>query len=64
MVLRHTGKQAKFQATNEVRAIGRERVGTVKPGQTIVPKSARRPKHKKSVLESGMEGQADGSDGQ
>ena len=31
----------------EVRAIARERVGTVKPSRTIVPKTARKkPKHK------------------
>jgi hypothetical protein len=37
-----------FQASKEVRAIARERVGTVPPGRAIEPKEARRkPKHKK-----------------
>jgi hypothetical protein len=31
----------------EIRAIARERVGTVKPAQVITPKSERKPKHKK-----------------
>ncbi len=35
-----------FSAEKEVKAIARERVGRVKPGQVIVPKSARKPKHK------------------
>jgi hypothetical protein len=35
----------KFSAEKEVKAIARERVGTVKPGQVIVPKSARKPKY-------------------
>jgi hypothetical protein len=36
-----------FSAKKEVRAIARERVGTVKPAQVITPKSERKPKHKK-----------------
>jgi hypothetical protein len=39
-----------FKASTEVRAIARERVGTVKPGQTIVPKDQRKPKHKANPL--------------
>jgi hypothetical protein len=39
-----------FRASTEVRAIARERVGTVKPGQTIVPKGQRKPKHKANLL--------------
>jgi len=40
----------KFDQANEVRAIARERVGTVKPSQTILPKTTRKkPKHKKSL---------------
>jgi hypothetical protein len=40
-------KPKRFSAEKEVRAIARERVGTVKPGQVIKPKSERKPKHKK-----------------
>jgi hypothetical protein len=37
----------KFDAKKEVRAIARERVGAVKAGRVIVPKSRReKPKHK------------------
>ncbi len=39
-----------FDQKKEVRAIARERVGTVKPSRPIPPKSRRRkPKHKKPV---------------
>jgi len=39
-----------FDQKKEVRAIARERVGTVKPSRPIPPKSQRRkPKHKKPV---------------
>jgi hypothetical protein len=38
-------KMKRFSATKEVKAIARERVGTVKPGHAIVPKSARKPKY-------------------
>lgn len=38
----------RFDQHKEVRAIARERVGTVKPSQAIQPKADRkRPKHKK-----------------
>jgi hypothetical protein len=38
----------KFDQKKEVRAIARERVGAVKPAQTIQPKTLRKkPKHKK-----------------
>ena len=41
-------KSTKFDQANEVRAIARERVGTVKPSQAILPKTTRKkPKHKK-----------------
>ena len=41
-----------FDQKKEVRAIARERIGTVKPSQTIVPKASRKkPKHKKPPLE-------------
>jgi len=43
-------KPKPFDARKEVRAIARERIGQVKPGQVIVPKSARKPKHKKPPL--------------
>jgi len=40
-------KEIRFDQKNEVRAIARERVGTVKPGRPILPKTARKkPKHK------------------
>jgi hypothetical protein len=38
----------KFDQKKEVRAIARERVGTVKPARLIVPKTDRKkPKHKR-----------------
>jgi hypothetical protein len=41
-----------FDQAKEVRAIARERVGTVKPSKPILPKAARKkPKHKKSPAE-------------
>jgi hypothetical protein len=44
-------KKAKpFNARKEVRAIARERVGPVKAGKTIQPKSERRAKYKKDPL--------------
>jgi hypothetical protein len=47
-------KPKPFSAKKEVRAIARERVGRVKPGQVITPKSERKPKHKVDPLaESG-----------
>ena len=40
----------KFDQSNEVRAIARERVGPVKPSQPILPKTTRKkPKHKKPL---------------
>ena len=44
-------KPRKFSATKEIRAIARERVGTVKPSKPIVPKSDRKPKHKIDPLQ-------------
>lgn len=38
----------KFDQPKEVRAIARERVGTVKASRVIVPKSEKKPKHKKT----------------
>jgi hypothetical protein len=38
-------KRKIFSAEKEVKAIARERIGTVKPGQVIIPKSARKPKY-------------------
>jgi hypothetical protein len=43
-------KPKPFSARKEVRAIARERVGTVKAGKVIQPKSARRPKYKTDPL--------------
>jgi hypothetical protein len=41
-------KKKPFSAAKEVRAIARERVGTVPAAKTIEPKSSRKkPKHKK-----------------
>jgi hypothetical protein len=41
-------RPARFDAKKELKAIARERVGAVKPGRVIVPKTARKkPKHKK-----------------
>ena len=44
-------KSKAFDARKEVRAIARERVGKVKAGQVITPKSERKPRHKKTPLE-------------
>jgi len=44
-------KPKPFNAKKEVRALARERVGPVKAGKVIQPKSERRPKHKKDPLE-------------
>ena len=42
----------KFDQSKEVRAIARERVGTVKPSHAIDSKTIRKkPKHKKPLLE-------------
>jgi hypothetical protein len=47
-----TKKKKKFVAAKEVRAIARERVGTVKPSRAIKPKLERvKPKHKKPMEE-------------
>ena len=43
-------KKKTFDLGTEVKAIARERVGTVPPAKLIQPKSARKkPKHKKRV---------------
>lgn len=39
-----------FNARKEVRAIARERVGPVKAGKVIKPKSERKPKYKQDPL--------------
>jgi hypothetical protein len=42
-------RKVKFDQSKEVRAIARERVGTVKASRPIVPKLERKkPKHKKT----------------
>lgn len=47
-----TRKKKEFELTTEIKAIARERVGTVPASKAIQPKSARKkPKHKKSVEE-------------
>lgn len=46
-------KKKSFEVHKEVKAIARERVGTVPAARPIEPKSARRkPKHKKSMEET------------
>ena len=48
--VKNPAKSTKFDQANEVRAIARERVGTVKPSQPILPKTTRKkPKHKKPL---------------
>jgi hypothetical protein len=43
-------KKPKFDVKKEIRAIARERVGTVPSARVIVPKPARKkPKHKKKI---------------
>jgi hypothetical protein len=44
-------RKKKFDASKEVRAIARERVGRVKSERVIIPKSERKPKHKKDLLQ-------------
>jgi hypothetical protein len=45
-------RKKRFDAGKEVKAIARERVGTVPAARTIEPKNLRkRPKHKKRVEE-------------
>jgi hypothetical protein len=45
-------KPKAFNAPKEVRAIARERVGTVKPGRVILPKRERKPKYKQDPLDA------------
>jgi hypothetical protein len=46
------GPKATFDQAKEVRAIARERLGTVKPAKVLVPKTKRKkPKHKKAAEE-------------
>ena len=44
-------KKKVFSAEKEIRAIARERVGTVKAAKVITPKSDRKPKYRKDSLE-------------
>jgi len=44
-------KKKKFDAKREIRGIARERVGSVPPGRVILPKTERKPKHKKEPIE-------------
>jgi hypothetical protein len=47
------GKKNRFDQKKEVRALARERVGPVKAGKVIVPRTARKkPKHKKALEEN------------
>ena len=43
-------RKKKFDMPKEVRAIARERVGTVKAERVIVPKAERKPKYKEDLL--------------
>jgi hypothetical protein len=43
-------RKKKFDVPKEIRAIARERIGTVKPERVIVPKSERKPKYKTDPL--------------
>jgi hypothetical protein len=43
-------KPRRFDARKEVRAIARERVGPVKAGKVIKPRSERKPKYKTDLL--------------
>jgi len=43
-------KKKTFDARKEVRAIARERVGRVKAGKVIEPKSTRKPKYPQDPL--------------
>jgi hypothetical protein len=47
-----TKKKKVFSAPKEVRAIARERVGTVKPSKPIIPKSERKPKYTEDPLKA------------
>jgi len=48
-------KKQAFDAAKEVRAIARERVGSVPSGKMIEPKSTRKkPKHKKKIEDEGQ----------
>lgn len=44
-----------FDVPKEIRAIARERVGTVKAARVIVPKAERKPKYRKDLLREGTE---------
>jgi len=48
------GKKKTFDLTKEVKAIARERVGTVPAAKAMEPKSTRKkPKHKKRLEDEG-----------
>jgi hypothetical protein len=47
-------KLKKFSAPKEVRAIARERVGTVKPSREIKPKSEKKPKYPQDPLDESL----------
>ncbi|HTA41559.1 MAG TPA: hypothetical protein VK789_03875 [Bryobacteraceae bacterium] len=42
-------KQRRFRIEKEVRAIARERIGTVKASKVIKPAKERQPKHRKDL---------------
>jgi hypothetical protein len=48
-------RKKKFDVPKEIRAIARERVGTVKANRVIVPKAERKPKYKKDLLRDVVE---------
>ena len=41
----------RFNAAKEVKAIARERVGTVKPARVLKPKSEKKPKYNRDLKE-------------
>jgi hypothetical protein len=46
-------RKKRFDQKTEVRAIARERIGTVKPSRVLVPKPQRKkPKHKRAPQET------------
>ena len=51
-------KPKQFNARKEIRAIARERVGTVKAGKVITPKSERKPKYRPQGSEDPLAEQA------
>jgi len=47
-------RKKKFDVKKEIRKLARERIGTVPPGKTIVPKHPRDPKYKKTIADENV----------